>query len=49
MEDEESLIKSNKFELKINKLRIKINTLNFIIGKIGSGKTALFNSILNEL
>jgi len=30
-------------------LEIKRNSLNFVIGRIGSGKTAFLNAILNEL
>lgn len=37
------------FKLDIQDLKIKKNTLTVIIGKIGSGKSALFNAILNEL
>ncbi|CAD8118388.1 unnamed protein product [Paramecium sonneborni] len=40
---------NSQFVLKINELKIERNTLNFVIGKIGSGKSALFNAILNEL
>ncbi|CAD8190047.1 unnamed protein product [Paramecium pentaurelia] len=40
---------NSQFILRIDELKIERNTLNFIIGKIGSGKSALFNAILNEL
>ncbi|CAD8191671.1 unnamed protein product [Paramecium octaurelia] len=40
---------NSQFLLRIDELKIERNTLNFIIGKIGSGKSALFNAILNEL
>ncbi len=35
--------------MKIQRLLIKKNSMNFIIGKYGSGKSALLNSILNEM
>ncbi|CAD8098263.1 unnamed protein product [Paramecium primaurelia] len=38
-----------KFTIKMNNLKFEKNTLNFIIGKIGSGKSAFINAILNEL
>jgi len=37
------------FLLKIEDLYIKKNSINMIIGKIGSGKSALLNAILNEM
>lgn len=37
------------FNLKINNLAIYQNTINFIIGRVGSGKTAFLNALLNEL
>ncbi|CAD8154665.1 unnamed protein product [Paramecium octaurelia] len=40
---------SDDFSLKIKNLQIKKQTLNFIVGPIGSGKSTLFNVILNEL
>ncbi|CAD8124167.1 unnamed protein product [Paramecium sonneborni] len=40
---------NSQFQLRIDELKIERNTLNFVIGKIGSGKSALFNAILNEL
>lgn len=33
----------------MSNLKFEKNTLNFIIGKIGSGKSAFFNALLNEL
>ncbi|EGR28196.1 hypothetical protein IMG5_181250 [Ichthyophthirius multifiliis] len=43
----ENIIK--QFEIKVKELKIEQGSLNFIIGKIGSGKTAFLNSILNEM
>ncbi|CAD8046142.1 unnamed protein product [Paramecium primaurelia] len=37
------------FQLNLAELKIKKNTLNMIIGRIGCGKTALLNAILNEM
>ncbi|KAL4440934.1 hypothetical protein ABPG74_009347 [Tetrahymena malaccensis] len=37
------------FQLNVNDLEIKKGSLNFVIGKIGSGKTAFLNAILNEI
>ncbi|KAL4449679.1 hypothetical protein ABPG74_007502 [Tetrahymena malaccensis] len=37
------------FQLLIEDLKINQGTLNFVIGKIGSGKTALLLAILNEM
>ncbi|KAL4495504.1 hypothetical protein ABPG72_020245 [Tetrahymena utriculariae] len=38
-----------RFSVKVPELQIKQGSLNVIIGEIGSGKTALLLSILNEL
>ncbi|KAL4449622.1 hypothetical protein ABPG74_007445 [Tetrahymena malaccensis] len=38
-----------RFSIKVPELQIKQGSLNLIIGEIGSGKTALLLSILNEL
>ena len=35
--------------LRINNFSVKRGTLTFLIGEIGSGKTALFYLILNEM
>ncbi|CAK64501.1 unnamed protein product (macronuclear) [Paramecium tetraurelia] len=50
--DEELIIANQncqKFKIKIANLKFEKKTLNFIIGKIGSGKSAFFQAILNEL
>ncbi|KAL4495472.1 hypothetical protein ABPG72_020213 [Tetrahymena utriculariae] len=39
----------NSFKLQIDDLKVNQGTLNFIIGKIGSGKTALLLAMLNEM
>ncbi|CAD8091522.1 unnamed protein product [Paramecium sonneborni] len=40
---------SEDFSLQISNLLIKKQSLNFIVGPLGSGKSTLFNAILNEL
>ncbi|KAM3143931.1 hypothetical protein pb186bvf_003982 [Paramecium bursaria] len=40
---------NNEFQLSINEFGVKNNTINFIIGKIGQGKTALISAIFNEM
>ncbi|CAD8191591.1 unnamed protein product [Paramecium octaurelia] len=52
LQDEELVVANQNrkmFEIKITNLKFEKNTLNCIIGKIGSGKSAFFQAILNEL
>ncbi|KAL4495492.1 hypothetical protein ABPG72_020233 [Tetrahymena utriculariae] len=42
-------IKNYQFNLKIENLIIQKGSLNYVVGEIGSGKTALLLSILNEM
>jgi ABC-type lipoprotein export system ATPase subunit len=37
------------FTMRVKKLTIEKGTLTFIIGRVGSGKSALLNVILNEM
>ncbi len=37
------------FELKIDSLQVRASELAFVIGRIGSGKTALLHAIMNEM
>ncbi|EAR98273.2 ABC transporter C family protein (macronuclear) [Tetrahymena thermophila SB210] len=52
-QSQSTLIKSKTsfdiFQLQIENLKVSKGTLNFVIGKIGSGKTALLLAILNEM
>jgi ATP-binding cassette subfamily C (CFTR/MRP) protein 1 len=41
--------KLDEFTLNISSFKVKRHSLNYIIGPIGSGKSTLFNAILNEL
>ena len=41
--------KISDFTLHIEELKIFKGTLNFVIGKLGSGKSALLQIILNEM
>lgn len=47
-EEEEEKLNEDTFKLKDLNIKIKKGTLTFIIGKIGSGKSTLIHSILNE-
>ncbi|EAR98242.2 ABC transporter C family protein (macronuclear) [Tetrahymena thermophila SB210] len=42
-------IKNYQFSLKIDNLVIQKGSLNYVVGEIGSGKTAFLLSILNEM
>ena len=41
--------KKKEFNLIIDDLVIETGSLNFVIGKVGCGKTALLLSMLNEM
>jgi ABC-type bacteriocin/lantibiotic exporter with double-glycine peptidase domain len=39
----------SRFQLNLSSLSIKKGTLTFFIGGVGSGKSAIFNALLNEM
>ncbi|KAL4490444.1 hypothetical protein ABPG72_002654 [Tetrahymena utriculariae] len=48
-ENNSEVKENNKFQLKVQDLTVQKGDLSIIIGKIGSGKSALLQAILNEL